>query len=51
MSSNEDDTETMNQNEKNIIIKKSNDHLDKISDKSKSFEEQIKSIKEVKKSR
>ena len=40
MSSNEDD-ETMRQN----IIKKLNDHLDKIIDKSKSFEEQIKSLK------
>ena len=36
MSSNEDD-ETMRQN----IIKKLNDHLDKIIDKSKSFEDQI----------
>ena len=34
--------ETTNQNEKNIKIKKLNDHLDKIIDKSKSFEEQIK---------
>ena len=42
MSSNEDD-ETMRQN----IIKKLNDHLDKIIDKSKSFEDQIKSIKKV----
>ena len=30
---------------KNKIIKKLNDHLDKIIDKSKSFEEQIKSLK------
>ena len=37
----------MNQNEKNIVIKKLNDHLDKIIDKSKSFEDQIKSIKKV----
>ena len=43
MSSNEDD-ETMRQN----IIKKLNDHLDKIIDKSKSFEEQIKSLKKEK---
>ena len=42
MSSNEDD-ETMRQN----IIKKLNDHLDKIIDKSKSFEDQIKSIRKV----
>ena len=60
MSSNEDDyeiiktlmhsheyVETTNQNEKNIIIKKLNDHLDKIIDKSKSFEDQIKSIRKV----
>ena len=33
----------MNQNEKNVIIK--NDHFDKVIDKSKSFEEQIKSFK------
>ena len=33
---------------KNIIIKKLNDHLDKMIDKSKSFEDQIKSIKKVK---
>ena len=37
----------MNQNNKNIIIKKLNDHLDEIIDKSKSFEDQIKSIKKV----
>ena len=37
----------MNQNEKNIVIKKLNDHLDKIIDKSKSFEDQIKSIRKV----
>ena len=43
MSSNEDD-ETMRQN----IIKKLNDHLDKIIDKSKSFEDQIKSIRKIK---
>ena len=42
MSSNEDD-ETMRQNG----IKELNDHLDKIIDKSKSFEDQIKSIKKV----
>ena len=37
----------MNQNEKNIVIKKLNDHLDKIIDKSKSFEDQIESLKKV----
>ena len=52
MSSNEDDgenedDETMDQNKKNIIIKGVNDVLDKIIDKSKSFEDQIKSIKKV----
>ena len=31
-------TETMNQNEKNILIKKLNNHLDKTIDKSKSLE-------------
>ena len=41
MSSNED--ETMSQNE----IKKLNDHFDKMIDKSKSFEDQIKSLKKV----
>ena len=43
MSSNEDD-EAMIQNE----IKELNDHLDEIIDKSKSFEEQIKSLKKEK---
>ena len=38
---------TVDQNERNIIIKKLNDNLDKIIDKSKSFEDQIKSIKKV----
>ena len=33
--------ETVDQNEKNIMIKKLNDHLDKIIDKPKSFEDQI----------
>ena len=52
MSSNEDDgenedDETMDQNKKNIIIKGVNYVLDKIIDKSKSFEDQIKSIKKV----
>ena len=32
---------------KNIIIKQLNDTLDEIIDKSKSFEEQIKSIKKI----
>ena len=45
--SNEYDEET-NQNKKNKIIKKLNDHLDEIIDKSKSFEDQIKSIKKFK---
>ena len=35
----------MNQNEKNGIIKDLNDNLDEIIGKSKSFEEQIKSLK------
>ena len=42
---NEDDDETMSQNKKNIIIKNKNDVLDEIIDKSKSFDEQIKSLK------
>ena len=41
---NEDDDETMSQNK---IIKGLNDHFDKITDKSKSFEEQIKSLKNL----
>ena len=40
--------EEINQNKKNKIIKKLNDHLDEIIDKSKSFEDQIKSIRKVK---
>ena len=48
MSPNEDDDdETINQNEKNKIIKEKNDILDEIIDKSKSFEEQIKSLKKL----
>ena len=43
----EDDNETMNQNN-NDIIKELNHSLNKIIDKSKPFEEQIKSIKKVK---
>ena len=46
--SNEYDEETINQNKKNKIIKKLNDHLDEIIDKSKSFEDQIKSIRKIK---
>ena len=42
---NEDDDETISQNEK---IKDLNDLLDEIIDKSKSFEEQIKSLKKQK---
>ena len=45
---NEDDDETMSQNEKNEIIKGKNDILDKIIHKSKSFKDQIKSIKKLK---
>ena len=41
---NEDDDETMSQYK---IIKETNDLLDKIIDKSKSFEEQIKSIRKL----
>ena len=41
----------MNQNKKNITIKKLNDHLDEIIDKSKSFEDEIESIKKIRKSR
>ena len=37
--------EETNQNKKNKIIKKLNDHLDEIIDESKSFADQIKSIK------
>ena len=43
----DDDDETMSQNEKNIRIKNINDYLDEIIDKSKSFEDQIKSIRKV----
>ena len=43
-SKNNDDHETIGQ-KKNIIIKQLNDTLDEIIDKSKSFEEQIKSLK------
>ena len=46
-SKNNDDHETIGQ-KKNIIIKQLNDTVDEIIDKSKSFENQIKSIKKVK---
>ena len=45
---NENDDETMSQNEKKEIIKRLNDDFGKIIDKSKSFEDQIKSIRKVK---
>ena len=45
---NEDDDKTMSQNK---IIKKTNDVLDEIIDKSKSFEEQIKLLKKKKRSK
>ena len=44
----DDDDETMSQNKKNKTIKGKNDILDEIIDKSKSFEEQIKSLKKGK---
>ena len=37
----------MDENKKNEIIKGTNDNLDEIIDKSKSFEEQIKSLKKI----
>ena len=42
---NEDNDETKDQNKKSKIIKGKNDLLDEIIDKSKPFEEQIKSLK------
>ena len=42
-----DDDETMSQKEKNIRIKRLNDILDEIIDKSKSFEEEIKLFKKM----
>ena len=49
MSSNEDDdNENENENDKTLIIKVLNDALDEIIDKSKSFEDQIKSIRKIK---
>ena len=44
---NEDDDETMSQNK----IRKLNDNLDEIIDKSKSFKDQIESLKKIRKSR
>ena len=38
----------MSQNKKNKIIKEKNDNLDEITDKSKSFEDQIESLKKLK---
>ena len=43
--SSDDDYEAMSQNKKNKIMKGKYDFLGKIIDKSKSFEEQIKSLK------
>ena len=37
----------MDENKKNEIIKGTNDNLDEIIDKPKSFEEQIKSLKKI----
>ena len=48
MSSNDDDNENENEKDKTlIIIKELNDCLDEIIDKSKSFEEQLESIRKV----
>ena len=44
---NEDEDETMSQNEKNEIMKGKNDILDEVIDKSKSFEEQMESLKKL----
>ena len=41
----------MDQNKTNEIIKGLNDNLDEIIDKSKSFEDQIKSLKKIRRSR
>ena len=47
-SNDDDDNENENKNDKKlIIIKELNDALDEIIDKSKSFEDQIKSIRKV----
>ena len=45
----ENEEENQNENDKTLIIKQLNDSLDEIIDKSKSFEEQIKSIKKKQK--
>ena len=45
--SNEYDEETNQNKNKNKIMKKLNDHLDEIIDKSKSFEDQIESLEKV----
>ena len=50
MSSKEDNDETMNQNNDDIT-KQLYDSLDKIIEKSKSFEEQIDSVKKIRKPR
>ena len=50
MSSNEDDEDDdddIDQNKKNKKIKDKNDILDEIIEKSKSFQEQIKSLKKI----
>ena len=44
---NEDDDDRMRQNEKYIRIKNINDFLDEIIDKSKSFKDQVKSIRKI----
>ena len=44
---NEDDDDRMSQNEKYIRIKNINDFLDEIIDKSKSFKDQVKSIRKI----
>ena len=41
----------MSQNKEKKIIKEKNDYLDEIIDKSKSFEEQIKSLKKKRRSK
>ena len=46
MSSNEDD-DNENENDRTLIIKRLNDNLDEIINKSKPFEDQIKSIRKV----
>ena len=48
---NEYDDEAMGQNEENEIIKDLNNNLDEIIDKSKLFEEQIESLKKIRRSK